>query len=526
MEQGVDGNGIGDFTERLAVARQLGRAGDPAAALAIASTLAAAAEGADLGQALLRVAWNHLQLGQSDDGLAAAAQARRIFKDLQLWDRLASATSLYAWLLLETGLTDEAYTDAERALAMAREFGEPLTLAHALSSKGTALLYAQQAELAIPLFREAIAIAVRIADRSAQSLFLSNLAFAQAALADDAAVAGKATDAARLRATAVAIGDEAIAAARLAGDGWMLRLALANTAEYLGIVGRLDEARGLLAEWSSASGRPGTRDTIHYLYTEGELLMRLGQLPEANKACAEALRLAEASGHTDHQMNCLRRLAEIAEAAGDWQAAFTTFRRYHDVYRRNEGELAKRRAAAAQIRFESERHRAEAQRLAAEVLRDPLTGIANRRAFEQRLASIGDASYAIAIIDIDHFKSINDRYSHQHGDAVLVRVAATLDDWSTPDRLVARLGGEEFVVLFSGDRRAAAGICETMRQAVAGVEFPHPNGAHHVTISIGVAFAAPGEGSAGVMARADERLYSAKAGGRDRVVAGDDPVNA
>jgi len=465
------------------------------------------------------VAWHSLQLGEANAGLAAAVAARRLAEDLDNRDRRAAAQSLAAWLLLEVGLTDEAYLEADAAVALAESDGEPLTLAHALNSKGTALLYSQHPDLAEQHFRWAVKVAAEIGDESSLSLFLSNLAYALADLADEREREGDRDGAAAHRKLAIDLGTAAIETARRCGDGWMLRLALTNTAEYLGVEGRLTMARKLLEQWPATPGTPGIRETVHQLYTDGELRMREGDLDEARRACTEAFELAEASGHTDHQMNCLRRLAEIAERAGDLPGALASFKRYHETYRRNEGEQARRRAQAAEIHYESRRHRAEAERLAVEVLRDPLTGIANRRAFEQQLQAVTGRPYAIAIVDIDHFKAINDSHSHMLGDDVLRQVSRLLD--AAPATLAARLGGEEFALLLTGTDSDGRALCEALRREIETCDWSALASKLAVTVSIGLAVAEAGEPTEAVMTRADRRLYAAKSAGRNRVVADD-----
>lgn len=507
---------------QLAEARRLGRIGEPAAALALARAVAeTSTDKQERIAALLRVAWHHLQLGEANLGLAAATAARDLAQELGNPDRKAAALSLSGWLLLEIGLTDEAYVEADESLRLAEAHGEPLTLAHAHNIKGTSLLYSQHPGLAEQHFRKAVALAAGTGDSSAVSLFLSNLAYAFADLADECERAGDPAGAAARRDLAIDIGIRAVDTARLSGDGWMLRLAMTNTTEYLANHGHLDMARMLLAEWPATPGTPGDRETVHRLYTDGELSMLEGDLEAATFACSEALELAEATSHTDHQMNCLSRLAEIAERAGEPETALQLFKRYHDTYRRNEGEVGRRRAQAAEIHFESQRHRAEAERLAAEVLRDPLTGIANRRAFEQRLATLRGTNYAVAIFDIDHFKAINDNHSHMLGDEVLKHLAAMLEAACTPSMLVARLGGEEFALVFAEATTDAHALCDAIRQAIEDFPWSELAPGLNVTVSGGLATASPGEATDAVLVRADNRLYAAKTGGRNRVIAHD-----
>ena len=148
---------------------------------------------------------------------------------------------------------------------------------------------------------------------------------------------------------------------------------------------------------------------------------------------------------------------------------------------------------------------------------DPLTGLANRRALvaalERALAAGRPA--CLALLDIDHFKAINDTHGHPAGDNVLVKVAATLRATSAGHGLLARHGGGEFAWLLPEVDLAQATLqCEYAREAVAFASQALP-----VTISIGVSAHRPGDTVGAWLQRADAALYAAKRGGRDRVQA-------
>ena len=159
-------------------------------------------------------------------------------------------------------------------------------------------------------------------------------------------------------------------------------------------------------------------------------------------------------------------------------------------------------------------------------LRDALTGVANRRKFEEVLhaewqrASRESSPVAALMIDVDAFKAYNDRYGHQGGDEVLRRVADQLRAGAN-GHLVARYGGEEFVVMACATLDDAARLAESMRSSIESLALPHEGSpAGVVTISVGVASAIPdGETAAALVAQADARLYEAKRAGRNRVVA-------
>jgi diguanylate cyclase len=152
--------------------------------------------------------------------------------------------------------------------------------------------------------------------------------------------------------------------------------------------------------------------------------------------------------------------------------------------------------------------------------RDPLTDLPNRRALEEAYAAQAAAGTGIclAVCDVDHFKSVNDRFGHAVGDRVLKAIAEALSQTCT-GHLVARYGGEEFAVLFTGvDLEAARATLDTARVTVATKRYrlresDAPLG--EITFSAGLAPAKAGEGLSTVFHRADRLLYAAKTAGRN-----------
>ena len=158
----------------------------------------------------------------------------------------------------------------------------------------------------------------------------------------------------------------------------------------------------------------------------------------------------------------------------------------------------------------------------AEANRDSLTGLANRRAFEfelnRRLTERQRRGrfFSVAIIDIDKFKSINDRHGHLVGDAILEEAAAAMCDSVDESSLVARLGGDEFAVIFHGSDIADASLAEERLQAaVCKVSVPHEETLVTTTVSIGLAEAESDDDVTSLLKRADTALYAAKDAGRN-----------
>lgn len=155
---------------------------------------------------------------------------------------------------------------------------------------------------------------------------------------------------------------------------------------------------------------------------------------------------------------------------------------------------------------------------------DVLTGLLNRRGFEERLRRLlqrgAVETPALAVLDVDHFKRINDTHGHAIGDAVLSGIGERLRQTLRPLDLAVRLGGEEFAVIWTQlEPGGEARLAERLREAVAGQAFLTAAGPLRVTVSVGVARAlGPQEAPEALFSRADAALYAAKDAGRDRVM--------
>jgi diguanylate cyclase (GGDEF)-like protein len=186
------------------------------------------------------------------------------------------------------------------------------------------------------------------------------------------------------------------------------------------------------------------------------------------------------------------------------------------------GYIGRLRKLAADANASLESGLIQAQKM---VSYDELTGLFSRRHILETLAREKGRSdrsgrgFCVLAMDLDHFKAINDNYGHSVGDATLRRFAECAAPILRPSDILARFGGEEFLLVgLDTDALGAAAVGERVRSTIGSMQVPGLPEHHRVTVSIGVAEFIPGESTERALQRADRALYAAKQGGRDRVV--------
>ena len=263
------------------------------------------------------------------------------------------------------------------------------------------------------------------------------------------------------------------------------------------------------------------------LLTLAEVQRRLGATAAAQLTLDRCRALCEKWELRGLAVQAQREQAELHAAEGRYELAYRVFKDFHEAAAALDSADREARARTLQAIFETREARLDSAlfRELAEV--DPLTGLRNRRFVDARLDALLvqvvdlGAPLTVALLDLDHFKAVNDTWSHDVGDMVLCRVARLLERSliGVPDGAVARMGGEEFLLVLPGVAEADA-LLEDVRQAVADAGWHDLVGALAVTISIGAAIA-PRDGTvrSDLLRHADRNLYAAKRRGRDRVVA-------
>jgi diguanylate cyclase (GGDEF)-like protein len=319
--------------------------------------------------------------------------------------------------------------------------------------------------------------------------------------------------------------DEALrefAAARESWEAHDNRRGLGMLHNNLGLVqlerGDLDAAATSFHE--SLAIKEGTHDLHGACETRAHLARvhaAQGELDAALALLDRAVGDAETLGIGAELAMALEALAEVHEARGDHAAALAAYRRFHAVDRQLFDERSAERLRGLQVAYQLERAEQESST-------DGLTGLANRRTLDRRLheqlrlARAHDTELSVALLDLDGFKRINDRFGHGIGDDVLRAMATLLRDHTKTSDLPARYGGEEFVVVLpdtslTAATQAAQQLCDRVR----GYPWHRIHPDLEVTVSIGVACASDVPDTATLLSVADRHLYLAKHDGKDQV---------
>jgi diguanylate cyclase (GGDEF)-like protein len=502
---------------------------DAVRARALAGPTLAAAERLDdpwlVARTRLSAAYARITLGDPDRVAAEMRAAERTFAELGDQRAALRARVLLATVAVYRG-------DAAAATAMLNDLIAPLAAhgdewlrAFAMNGLANAHAVREEVDRALGLYADAARRFGATGDRAWTAIVLQNAAFNECVRAERAAEEGRPEDARRGFASAAArcataracVPDDApLVAAYVEGA--------AGRAQHG--QGRLDAALEAFARAEAAGARAGD-PRVHgeNRALAARALAAAGRGPAALAAVTSAVGTLERAEDGRALAGALLVATEVHERAGRFRDALDAHRRYHAVCERLHRETLAASATVHELRAEADRARAEARQ-------DPLTGLPNRRGLEDRVAALTaeaartDTPLSLGLLDLDHFKRINDGHSHLTGDEVLRICARLLRAACRDGDVVARMGGEEFALLLpEADLATAVAVCERVRRRVAVHGWHRLADGLAVTASVGVAQVGP-DGPAAAFARADANLYAAKAGGRDRVVADAGPARA
>jgi len=469
-----------------------------------------------------------------------------------LGDRAGEAASLnnVALVYRDTGQLADALEQLYRSRQLAEAAGDARATAYALTNLGVLLDQVGEQPQAQAHLDQALVLVRQTADRALECTVLTSLG----RLLTDAGQPLQAL--AHLRTAfdlAQGTGNQ--------GDQALALLALGLVQQALG---EHDAAAPLLADALALAHRRGQRAlAAQVLLAQARTPLVRGAPAQALPLLQQALDHAEAAQAEPLVAAAHERLSQAHEAAGDLAAALRHFRACHASTQRQHDQPTQRRLrllisgqalARAELDAQAERARsAELARALADARRaeqdraqllaelqaqaallqqlareDGLTGVANRRWLDLQLQREAERArrfhhpLAVAMVDIDHFKAVNDRLSHAAGDAALRAVARLLRDGCRASDVVGRYGGEEFLlILVETPADQARQLCDKLRQRIAAHDWAAlVPGLGPLTVSIGVAGHAADQPADDLLAQADRALYRAKHGGRNRVCGG------
>ncbi len=455
-----------------------------------------------------------------------ATAAAVLAKDVNHWASEQGATSLLARSHLVLSSIFDGVGDAasclDNALRAVELLGDDapgrmrgnflLRLADALSAAGSL-------DAARERYREADRLFVGIGDVERQISVLNNLAYAECDAGDPKRGWAAAED--------------------------MLRLAEANSVDlapplldtlaraYIGI-GEYEPAASALEAGLQALSDHGNveADTpAGLMLTLAEVQILQGRLEAAQGTLDGCRAICVERNLGGVGVELLRVQSEVYAAGAKFALAYETYRAFHGESVRLTSERREANARTRHALFETTEARHEARRFWRQARTDALTGLPNRQFLDEEiprcLTVVAEAPLVVAIVDADHFKRVNDRLSHEAGDRAISELGrvlqaampATSDPATLRSPFVARLGGEEFLIVLPGtDLEAAGNILREVRKSVAAHDWSPLIGDLSLTVSIGASAATPGDTASAILARADRNLYAAKAAGRNHVV--------
>ncbi|WFS00563.1 GGDEF domain-containing protein [Rhizobium tumorigenes] len=524
----------------------LGCTGRCSTALSMSKSILYAAEAAGHQRLIARScqdsAWYCFQLGEAQDGIEYAQRAAALWKGLGSPAFEAQALSIKAWLNLELGNLEKAIELAAEARNIADLSADLRSRSLAINVIGVIFWMTRQTPMAIYYCGRAVELAREAGDLTFEGWWLINLGGSHAEAAYLAQENGDDAAAAISMNAAIEITRQACELARKLKDIWAERLCLTNLAEYSNGSDNFVAAEAYLAQYREIPGEVDARGRGQYLVNLGRTLVSLEQYEAALIPLRQAYSVARTTNNVETKMLSCLYLSKAHEHVGSYDLALEFHKLYHGLNQQFSAERTRQNARMAEIRYETKKLRTlldnEVERFAEvarslEVLQerthllavaadtDALTGLSNRRRLESVFLDMATSQqrYALAMIDIDHFKMVNDAFSHIVGDKVLAQVGALIKSLTREGDLAVRFGGEEFVILLTDTTLLRAkSACQRLRVAIADYDWSQIATGLQVTISIGLAISTDTSEPKTLLQVADGYLYRAKQTGRNRVV--------
>jgi len=430
------------------------------------------------------------------------------------------------------GITHRQLSDYGRALELYeaalkgfREAGDIRWQARVISNIGNVEIQLGNHGAALELFDQALDLRREAGDNEGAGFDLNNSAFGHVQRAVLLRSNGDADSCQMEAESALRLLDRALAISRQFGYRRLEAVVLQTMGEAYQAMAKPEQALGMADEFLRLSRESNDKWIEAYGFAcVGELRHLMSRHRESRDDLTTALGIFEALGSRDQVARVLRILSQVHEAEGELGQALACIRRAGAIEQRLHSEETEGRARALAARRRLEAARMETERYKRLAMEDALTGLANRRQIDERVEALvreaakSGHAVTVALADVDHFKGINDRFSHAVGDEVLRCVGEILRAHCRLGDLAGRYGGEEFMLVFRNlEMRAASEICERVRKAIEDWDWKSIHPQLRVTLSMGLASSASFDNSQGLMDAADHWLYEAKHHGRNQV---------
>lgn len=503
---------------------------------------------------MLALAGAYPRLGRSSDAVRAGIEALLLYDQPETADGRCDAHIALALAYSQVGVGREALEHALQALELARALHDGAREAWALARAGNAHGAMENPVQARETTQQARELAERLGLAELELVCLNNLAYFTLDECDRLRFDGMDAQLPTVQAMGQLYAEQALERARSAGNPYLLAMALSNANEAQLRAGESDLAAPRIDELAQMAAQHGFSAVQRFARLQRALLATTRGQWSTGVSIARQLIEDEGEQLQPRQRRAaLQLLYEAHKALGDPATALAYLEQLMQIERRamREAQLlhtqllmirqevhhAVRRAEYAAADADAAREQTRALQHEQQHLRellassdraareDALTGLANRRHAEQvlqllteRAASDGQP-IALAILDLDHFKQVNDRFGHDIGDAVLRRLAGLLQQQLRGADVLARWGGEEFLLALSDTPAdACLSLLERLRKAVHDADWAELAPGLAVTVSIGCRHRHPQGDWTAQLREADAALYAAKHAGRDRVV--------
>ena len=541
---------IDDPLQRLAAHLSLADPGGPnlpAAACAAAREALALALALGDAQATARAgAWlceQLLRLGQHAEVLTQATPVLQTLAGAPLAQQLAAERQqlmrVFTMAACETADFDRALDTAHELVRLVGPLGDPTASLKASFTLGICFERMGDSWQALRVLGESLHTHGSSATLAQQGAMQNALCAVAIGLFHRLNGAAPEAEVQTLLAQALEAGTQALQGLAATPDPMQEVAICGNLGEVLMYQGEHERAHALMQRAEACALAGGFRAYIWRLRTTHAVFELLHGRPQCSLVDMQAL-IGEMGAQAPQQTAIRAHHAayRACRALGQFEAALQHFEIVERLEReratqqlRAQSELFVTRTEAqhaqwlaAQARQDAQAQRARAAEFAARAERDALTGLGNRRHFDRRCAELLPAlqrdgeAVAMVLVDIDHFKSVNDAHGHDVGDGVLVALAALLRDNTRARDVLARYGGEEFVIVLPGmGAEQAREVCERLRERVAAhAGFIAAVPELRMTLSLGLACAPPYDATA-LLKAADLALYRAKSEGRNRL---------